>query len=86
MKANSPTVFADEVIERLHSVPWALTVLLRYRSNVGSFKVHTFRSNDPECGRLAATPGYYEVGTYSMKGVRKAELVQDLLDVMARAR
>lgn len=86
MKANNPTVFAEEVIDSLNCVPWPLCVLLRYRSNVNSFRVHTFKPNDPECARLAATPGYYEVGTYTAKGVRKVELVQDFLDVMAKAR
>lgn len=82
---NTPQVMAETIGERLHQVPWPLTVFLR-KSRAESWSLHTLRANDPECDRLRATVGYYEAGTYSMKGARHAEIVGDLVETMGRAR
>lgn len=82
---QSPQAMAEVITERLHQVPWPLTVFLR-RTRTESIQLHTFRSSDPECDRLRVTPGYFEVGTYTMKGARNAQIVADITETMGRAR
>jgi len=36
--------------------------------------------------RLRVTPGFFEVGTYTMKGARNAQIVADITETMERAR
>ena len=84
-RASNPTVLAERVMELLDQVPGDRTVFLRFTRATESFRLETFRVNDPEPDKFRKTPGYYEVGTYR-KGVSEAVVIQDLLDTMRLAR